>query len=225
MPGRRKKTELSDKPTAPKRTTNQKQYDTDFCMEQFVRGHSYRVVTAKLNEHIAQRRERAILDEDFYAADRLNYVISHQQVYVDIQEELKRWQKENLGRVDEYITRDLLRLERMEDELWEAWEQSKQGKRKTKIKGGSIVGGQTTGGDIDERVLETTNGNPQYMEMIRKVMADRKALLNYAGFERRPEPPKPATPASQLPPELRQQVARTLTGVPTVVKDDTIGEE
>jgi hypothetical protein len=151
--------------TGGKRTKEQRDADMLFEADLFVKGYTYRQIADSVNANI---RERG-----------LTYTISFQQVHKDVKELLISWKKERFDLIDDYVTSELKKLDRMEQELWAAWEASKDGKRRTKIEGGSIEGGNISGGKLKERNLETTHGNPRYMDLLLDVQQRRAKLLGY----------------------------------------------
>ena len=81
----------------------------------------------------------------------MDYEISCQQVFNDIKSELIEWKKENMMLVNEYIELEVRKLDKMEIELWEAWERSKSGNRKSEVRGGNINNGNISGGILSKR--------------------------------------------------------------------------
>lgn len=148
-----------------KRTKEQRESDKSFCAELFVKGYSYKQIAEKLNERTKQ--------------NGLDYTISIQQIYTDINNILASWKKERFDCIDKYMQLELKRLDKMEVELWEAWERSKEPKRKTQIRGGSILNTRISGGILDKRELEDKNGDPRYLDLLLKVQERRAKLLGY----------------------------------------------
>lgn len=167
-----------------KRTKEQRESDKSFCAELFVKGYSYKQIAEKLNERTKQ--------------NGLNYTISIQQIYTDINNILASWKKERFDCIDKYMQLELKRLDKMEVELWEAWERSKEPKRKTQIRGGSILKTHISGGILDKRELEDRNGDPRYLDLLLKVQERRAKLLGYNAPMKvnvYSEPPKEENPA------------------------------
>lgn len=148
-----------------KRTKEQRESDKSFCAELFVKGYSYKQIAEKLNERTKQ--------------NGLDYTISIQQIYTDINNILASWKKERFDCIDKYMQLELKRLDKMEVELWEAWERSKEPKRKTQIRGGSILNTRISGGILDKRELKDENGDPRYLDLLLKVQERRAKLLGY----------------------------------------------
>ena len=148
-----------------KRTSVQREADIHFCIQLYLKGYTIRDIHERLMRNLSERG--------------MGYEISCQQVFNDIKAEMIEWKKENMMLVNEYIELEVRKLDKMEIELWEAWERSKSGKRKSEIKGGNIYNGNVSGGQISKRTLETGDGDPRYLDMILKLF-DRKAkLLGY----------------------------------------------
>ena len=187
-----------------KRTSVQREADIHFCIQLYLKGYTIRDIHERLMRTLSERG--------------MDYEISCQQVFNDIKAEMIEWKKENMMLVNEYIELEVRKLDKMEIELWEAWERSKSGKRKSEIKGGNINNGNVSGGTLSKRTLETGDGDPRYLDMILKLY-DRKAkLLGYnapLNVNIYNKPTEEETPGanydiSSLPPELIVQMAYKL---------------
>jgi len=108
-----------------------------------------------------------------------NYTLSSQQIWYDIRKILIEWKQQRLESIDDHIEKELRKLDKMENELWTAWEKSKVGKRKTKIKGGSVNGTAIEGGTVSERQTETGNGDPRFFRLLNETGERRAKLLGY----------------------------------------------
>lgn len=167
-----------------KRTVEQREADKAFCAELFVKGYTYRQIADRLNE---ANRDNG-----------LEYTVTYKTVFNDINAILADWKKQQFTDIDKYMQLELKKLDRIEVELWAAWENSKGSKRKTKIKGGSINDSIASGGELAERSLETTNGDPRYLDLLLKVQERRAKLLGYNAPVKvnvYNEPPKEESPA------------------------------
>lgn len=148
-----------------KRTSAQRQADTHFCMQLYLKGYPIREIHSQLMDWLSERG--------------MIYKISCQQVFNDIKAEMIEWKKENMMVVNEYIQLEVRKLDKMEVELWQAWERSKESKRKSEIVGGDIINGNVTGGTLSKRTLENKNGDPRYLDMILKLYERKAKLLGY----------------------------------------------
>lgn len=167
-----------------KRTVEQREADKAFCANLFVKGYTYRQIADKLNE---ANRENG-----------LEYTVTFKTVFNDINAVLAEWKKQQFTDISNYMQLELKKLDKIEIELWTAWENSKGSKRKTKIKNGTINNGIATGGELAERSLETTNGDPRYLDLLLKVQERRAKLLGYNAPMKvnvYSEPPKEENPA------------------------------
>ncbi len=189
------------KRTSGKRTAEQRDADKRFCTELFVKGYTYRQIAEELNEH---NREMG-----------MEYTLTYKTIYEDINAVLIEWKKERFENIENYIQLELKKLDKMEIELWQAWERSKAGKRKTKIIGGEIKNGTLKGGMVDNRQLEDTSGDPRYLDLLLKVQDRRAKLLGYNApikFSVESQPPKEEAPIEQydisvIPDEMIIQMA------------------
>lgn len=196
---------IANKRTGGKRTVEQREADKRFCADLFVKGYTYRDIADRLNE--------------FNRENGLTYEVTYKTVFCDINQVLVEWKKERFDKIDNYIQLELRKLDKMEVELWNAWENSKGSKRKTKIKGGSIENSTTTGGELAERTLETKDGDPRFLDLLLKVQERRAKLLGYNApvkLDVYNQPPKEESPAgaeydiSAIPADMLVELAYKL---------------
>jgi len=155
-----------------KRSEEQRDYDLSFCSKLFLKGYSYRDIVAKLNEDL-KRRE-------------MPYTIGLSMVFYDLQQILIEWKRERLDNIDDYVTQELKKLDKIEIELWEAWEASKNGKvrekNRTSAKPKKVLSEDEKTGDYygyDEKSIETSSGNPRYLDLLLNVQQRRAKLLGF----------------------------------------------
>lgn len=151
-------TEITDKPLRRlrhgyRRTPEQRENDLVFCTDLFLRGYSYRQISDLLN----QRNAKMGLD---YA------IVPPMRVYKDLKQLLINWKREHEENIDLYITKELSKLDKIETELWDAWERSKK----------RIVSKIRQSGLKKER-RETFAGNPRYLDLVLSVQQRRAKLL------------------------------------------------
>lgn len=175
-----KNTRRPGRPRLNKRTKEQQAYDTNFCTNLFLRGHTYREIAEKLRLHHIE------------VVGGIEYTISHVQVMKDMQRVLIEWKRNSLETVDDYLRVELEKLDKIEAEAWAAWEVSKA--MKTRKKNRNFVGkAKAYVDDIDEdgnqkevkpiyegyneEATETTSGNPKFMDIILNAMQSRARLL------------------------------------------------
>lgn len=147
------------------RTKQQKERDRSFIATLYVKNFSLQDMADKLAEFVQDEGD--------------DYRLTPQQVWYDCKQILIEWKRTRLSDIDDFINIELKKLDRIENELWIAWDKSKGGKRKTKIDGGTLQGGAVTGGSLKERILEETNGDPRFLDQIMQVMDRRAKLLGY----------------------------------------------
>lgn len=151
-------TEITDKPLRRlrhgyRRTPEQRENDLVFCTDLFLRGYSYRQIADLLNQRNAKMG--------------LNYaIVPPMRVYKDLKQLLINWKREHEENIDLYITKELYKLDKIEAELWDAWERSKK----------RIVSKIRQSGLKTER-SETFVGNPRYLDLVLSVQQRRAKLL------------------------------------------------
>lgn len=151
------------KPTAPKRSEQQKESDRAFIAGEIVKCTQIREIARKLNErNIAENR---------------GYTLHHTQIFWDLKIIYKEWKEQRSEFIEEKIELELAKLDKIEMECWEAWERSKEGRRKTVIDGGEINQPGMPGGKLREREVETTFGDTRFLDIIQKCMERRASLL------------------------------------------------
>lgn len=154
-----------------KRSEEQRIYDVRFCADLFLRGYSYREIADALNRDLAARG--------------VGYTISFQMVYYDLQQCLIEWKRERLETIDEYVTQELRKLDKMEVELWEAWERSKTGKLREKNRQNAKPRKVLEDGDnpayygYEETTTETSAGNPRFLDLLLNVQQRRAKMLGF----------------------------------------------
>lgn len=85
-----------------------------------------------------------------------------------------RWIAEGKANYGEWINRELITLDKIEVEAWNAWEESKKPQLKT-VKS-----------DLnDSKSATTQSGNPKFLEIITNNLARRAKLLGYDAPEKR----------------------------------------
>lgn len=151
-------TEITDKPLRRlrhgyRRSPEQRENDLVFCTDLFLKGYSYRQISDLLNK----RNAKMGLD---YA------IVPPMRVYKDLKQLLINWKREHEENIDLYITKELSKLDKIEAELWDAWERSKK----------RIVSKIRQSGLKTER-SETFAGNPRYLDLVLSVQQRRAKLL------------------------------------------------
>lgn len=137
--------------------------------ELYRKGHSYRDI---------QKEVKKRLDLKTYSLSTLSK---------DVNAMLSEWRTSRVETVDDNLTLELARIDKMLVELWNAWERSKapkQSKSKTQAgRPGKKGDGEAKGDDIiPVGLYQTTSeatqtGDPRYMELIHKTLQERRKLL------------------------------------------------
>lgn len=109
--------------------------------------------------------------------------ISRQQVSSDIKAMRKAWTDEVKQRGDDIIGRDLMVIEQLEREAWEAWEKSKKEQVKKSTRKNSDGGG----GEYTTMTASTLSsyGDPRFLAEIRSLIAERAKLLGIYAPEKK----------------------------------------
>ena len=193
-----------------KRSEEQRIYDVRFCADLFLRGYSYREIADALNRDLSARG--------------VGYTISFQMVYYDLQQCLIEWKRERLETIDEYVTQELRKLDKMEVELWEAWERSKTGKLREKNRQNAKPRRVLEDGDnpeyygYEETTTETSAGNPRFLDLLLNVQQRRAKMLGFdapikveiPGIEKSINGDAPQYDVSAIPEDLLFAVADKL---------------
>ena len=151
------------KPKMCKRTREQIEFDRAFCADLFLRGYTYRDIADRLNADLEKRK--------------LNYRLTMPMVYYDIQQMLIEWKRNQLESIDQYVTAELQKLDKMEVEAWSAWEMSKQSKKKNEVKKGG--NGGLSRQIMTKEVTETRCGNPRYLDLLLNIQQRRAKMLGF----------------------------------------------
>lgn len=193
-----------------KRSEEQRIYDVRFCADLFLRGYSYREIADALNRDLSARG--------------VGYTISFQMVYYDLQQCLIEWKRERLETIDDYVTQELRKLDKMEVELWEAWERSKTGKLREKNRQNAKPRKVLEDGDnpeyygYEETTTETSAGNPRFLDLLLNVQQRRAKMLGFdapikveiPGIEKSINGDAPQYDVSAIPEDLLFAVADKL---------------
>lgn len=117
---------------------------------------------------------------------------SLQTVHKDIKRLLDEWRKTRIENIDLSVQLELQRIDELIKEAWEAWEKSKQDYDK---KWNKQVGVPTDNEDGDgsittvkmEQSTEAVNacGDPRYLDLIHKLLIERRKLLGLYSPEKR----------------------------------------
>lgn len=134
---------------APKRTAFQRENDYVTITDMYLRGIPQMQIAGKLT-------------------------VSQQQVSRDLQVIQRRWRESVIIDFNEAKQKELSRIDILEREAWDAFERSRTERSRTKT-------GKKTGidGDSTEAHLERENrdGDPRFMDIILKCIAQRSAIL------------------------------------------------
>lgn len=137
----------------PKRNKGQALDDDILIGELYLQGLSYRGIAKKISED-----------------KKRPYTLSHVQVALDMNRLLKEWRDAKGEQIDLWLTGELEKINKMEAEYWEQWEQSKEvWTHRTEKKAGTYK--ETT--QTDSRPL----GDVKYLQGVERCIEKRCHLL------------------------------------------------
>lgn len=152
-----------------KRTKGQRLKDSERIADLYRQGYTIRQIAKTLNSENQEEDP--------------SYSISFQTAFNDVKKIIKEWEENRLSFIDNRITVELEKINRLERQYNTAWEQSQRDeqKRRIKSKGGS---GENAEEEIQERQLEVkeTPGDKRWLEGIQWCIEMRLKLL---GIERK----------------------------------------
>lgn len=154
-----------------KRLRVEREADILFCTNLFLRGYSYREIAKHLNIELAKRNA--------------TYELTFQMVYYDMNQVIAEWKAEQKQDIGDYVSQELKKLDRMENELWEAWEKSKviERKKTRRNRMDNVDPDDKTRryGDYgySETSTETTPGDSKYFDLLLRVWDKRAKLVGY----------------------------------------------
>jgi hypothetical protein len=142
--------------TAPKRTEAERERDLVTISDLYVRGFTYREIAEKLK-----------------TADR-KYTLSRQQIYYDVKEVREVWKSDHQDKMEGYLIEQLNKLDRLENEYWTAWEESKGEKEET-----AREDGQNGMGPFTKDVVKKwkSEGNAVFLAGVKDCIEKRAKLL------------------------------------------------
>lgn len=109
---------------------------------------------------------------------------SLQTVKSDIDSMLKEWQSQRVDNLDANIQLELVRIDDIIREAWEAWEKSKQDYQQQKLRReGAPTDGENTDSGVEiMKIVQirseiTVCGDPRYLDIISKQLVERRKIL------------------------------------------------
>jgi hypothetical protein len=115
-------------------------------------------------------------------ASQRPYTLSESQVYADINRLRARWREEAIVERTTAMGEVLRGLRRQEEELWAAWERSKEGVTRTTLSKSvkpakSEDGATATDREVKTGVKESSAGDATFMRLILDIQQERAKLL------------------------------------------------
>lgn len=111
-----------------------------------------------------------------YMTEKVGLKISNSTASFYTKQILKEWHDSRVNDIDMRITAELIRLDKVEQEAWSAWERSKFDKMKYTKKYNDLYGA--------EDITETTEsvGDVKFLELARQCILDRMQWLSKGTF-------------------------------------------
>lgn len=133
---------------------------------------------------------REIRNEVMARLDLQSY--SLQTVHKDVNRLLGEWRKTRIENIDYALQLELQRIDDLIKEAWEAWDKSKTDYERKKAKQHGVPNvGENKDGSILTVKMEQQNeevicyGDPRYLEIIHKLLIERRKLLGLYAPEKR----------------------------------------
>ncbi len=140
--------------TGPKRTRKERETDLSLTIKLWSQGYTLREIAEKIS---ANRK----------------YRITFRSIHNDIKAEIKRWREERLDIIEDQITVELIRINNIEKEAWEAWEKSKAEYQRSVTERRS----GTSETMRAQMVREEQCGDPRYLQIIQWCIDKRCKLF------------------------------------------------
>lgn len=145
--------------TGPKRNKGERERDLPIIADMYVKGKSQRYIAAWLNEN----RE---------------YNLSRITIRNDINKVRDEWLQSAVVDYDEAKARELAKVDKIEDEAWQAWERS-VGVSETETQMISRSGGEETEGGQRKATIKRENkvGDPRFLSTVQWCITKRCEIL------------------------------------------------
>jgi len=143
--------------SAPKRNPIEIQADDIIISDLYLKGYSYREIEKK-----------------FKADNSRKHTLSHTIIGKDMKRMLEAWRTERDDNIDEWVNAQLIKLDKLEQNYWTAWEKSLKAFTRTKTKTG-----HNSFGTIEETSMEDMLmlGEPRYLQGVERCIQKRCDLL------------------------------------------------
>lgn len=142
----------------------------------FIAGLMLRSVTI---ESIREQLEKRNRDENTPYGDG-SFSLSSVTIWKECKIILSEWKAEREEYLDERIDLELKKIDYIEEACWVAWDESRDGKHRTKIEGGTVLkDGTVLAGNVKERTLESGSGDTRYIEKIQWCIDKRLEILGF----------------------------------------------
>lgn len=144
---------------AAARDQKQREADRVFIESLMIQGHSYRAIAVKLGEVRP-------------------YSITSTTVRTDGLAIRAEWKAQRLSMMDNHVEAELVKLDKIESEAWDAWERSKRDAVRKKVERETTGKGKRKGEKVKQSATtEGRDGDPRYLAIIADVSRRRAALL------------------------------------------------
>lgn len=106
-----------------------------------------------------------------------SWVLGYDEIRKDCHKVLLQWRAERDEHIDTFLERELLKLDKIEQTMWDAWLLSTEGKSRTKKKKGTNAKGKV---NTEEKQFEPSPGEVKYIERMQWCIDKR---IEYLGFK------------------------------------------
>lgn len=139
------------------RTRLDKEADKWYMVKEVAKGRTYEDIAVEMTE-------------------RCGYNVDRYMIRRSVDEALVEWKRENMGNIDAYIAKDLLRIEEIERKVEREFELSKSSLRPNEY--ASLMKRGLTPEEIDDMYRERPMpGDPRYLEVLLHLQQQRMRLL------------------------------------------------
>ena len=148
-----------------KRSPTQRKRDRALISKMYLQGKTQYQIKDYLDARVDDPNEEDV-----------DYQISRQQIWKDLDIIRQQWRKEMIRDFDTLKSKELKRLDKVEDEAWQAYERSMSRSRRVRKRGGE--GGHPKEKEMDvELTTQDRDGDAKWLDVILKCVSKRCEIL------------------------------------------------